>query len=79
MPAPDGYWKFKVLGTVGIEEENVVILPKAPFPNPANAITCLPVTGKVGEKFVFLYKMRQVNILRRFLMAKCELLIVTIL
>lgn len=50
MPAPDGYWKFKVLGTVGMEEENVVILPKAPFPNPAKAITCLPVMGQVGEK-----------------------------
>lgn len=50
MPAPDGYWKFKVLGAVGMEDENVVILPKTPFPNPANAITCLPVTGQVGEK-----------------------------
>jgi len=50
MPAPDGYWKFKVLGSVGIGDQNLDILPKAPFPNPANAITCLPVIGKQGEK-----------------------------
>jgi hypothetical protein len=44
MPAPDGYWKFKVLGpgTSGFSEQpGIELLPA--FPNPSKGITCIPV------------------------------------
>ena len=42
MPAPAGYWKFEVTGTTGFAESftNEIQLI---FPNPCNAITCIPV------------------------------------
>lgn len=44
LPAPQGYWKFKVLGTVGLNEGyNNVFELKNVYPNPCNAITCVPV------------------------------------
>lgn len=43
MPAPAGYWKFKVLGISGLEDMNQIASAGSPFPNPASAITCLPV------------------------------------
>lgn len=42
MPAPQGWWKFTVTGTVGLTDESPTEL-KAPFPNPCKAITCIPV------------------------------------
>ncbi|MBS1765553.1 MAG: agmatine deiminase family protein [Bacteroidetes bacterium] len=44
MPAPVAYFTFKVLGTTGINELNSPSLSAEPvFPNPANAITCIPL------------------------------------
>jgi agmatine/peptidylarginine deiminase len=50
MPAPEGYWEFKVLGgeTVGLTEYNID--KKAVYPNPANAMTVIPVVGISGEQ-----------------------------
>lgn len=44
MPAPAGYWDFRVLGggSSGLDELSNVELADI-FPNPANAITCIPV------------------------------------
>lgn len=50
MPAPQGYWKFKVLGTVGMAEtHNSGFELKNIYPNPCNAITCVPVTTNTVE------------------------------
>lgn len=53
MPAPAGYWSFKVLeDEVGIEELTAPLLSRI-YPNPANAITCIelnfrtPAMGKL--------------------------------
>lgn len=44
MPAPSGWWKFSVLGTTGVEELTETALTLGTiFPNPARAITCIPV------------------------------------
>lgn len=45
LPAPEGYWKFKVLGagSTGLENHPTVSLQPA-FPNPSKGITCIPVT-----------------------------------
>jgi len=48
MPAPEGYWNFQVGTTVGIEDE---VAPSGwnmdpIFPNPARAITCIPVQSE---------------------------------
>jgi agmatine deiminase len=42
MPAPAGSWKFEVTGTTGFAEtfSNEI---QSVFPNPCNAITCIPV------------------------------------
>ncbi|MDX2360651.1 MAG: agmatine deiminase family protein [Crocinitomicaceae bacterium] len=42
--APDGYWAFDVLALNGINELSGVVLDEV-FPNPASAITCIPVTA----------------------------------
>jgi agmatine/peptidylarginine deiminase len=43
MPAPEGYWSFRVLGEiVHIADAELGDL-QAVFPNPAGAITCVPV------------------------------------
>lgn len=49
MPAPDGYWKFTVFGdgTTGLIEEKIEQLEI--YPNPASAITVIPVDGVLGE------------------------------
>ncbi len=44
MPAPEGYWRFKVLGTGSAgtgEGQEISLLPV--FPNPSKGITCIPV------------------------------------
>lgn len=46
--APEGYWKFRVLGeVVGMEESGAGRFGKV-FPNPASAITCIPLTMNKG-------------------------------
>ena len=42
MPAPAGYWKFEVTGTTGFAESFTNEIQSI-FPNPCNAITCIPV------------------------------------
>lgn len=43
LPAPAGYWSFKVLGNpTGFGDTPEVVI-EAAFPNPASAITCIPV------------------------------------
>lgn len=49
MPAPDGYWDFKVnytgvTGSINIETANQLL---AAYPNPASAITCVPIESKI--------------------------------
>ncbi len=46
MPAPKGYWKFKVSCATGTEE----ILPPAispVYPNPSKGITCIPLNSQI--------------------------------
>lgn len=41
MPAPEGYWKFKISDeTVSVEELSISVFNRV-FPNPASAITCI--------------------------------------
>lgn len=49
MPAPEGYWKFRILGEdlSSISEELIKIDPI--YPNPASAITAIPVNGLSNE------------------------------
>lgn len=49
MPAPDGFWKFKVFGDENVGLEEIALNTKPPFPNPASAITAIPVDGIIGE------------------------------
>jgi agmatine/peptidylarginine deiminase len=42
MPAPDGYWKFRILTPTGINEEALTFV-RRPFPNPSHGITCIPL------------------------------------
>ena len=42
MPAPAGYWKFEVTGTTGFAESFTNEIQSI-FPNPCNAIACIPV------------------------------------
>lgn len=41
MPAPEGYWTFKVLNTTSINQTEIAALQPV-FPNPARAITTVP-------------------------------------
>ena len=43
MPAPEGYWQFDVLGEIVFVEENELGGFEPAFPNPASAITCVPL------------------------------------
>ena len=46
MTAPGGFWKFKVLvnaGTVSLDYSSINMEPV--FPNPASAITCIPISS----------------------------------
>lgn len=46
MPAPEGYWKFKVGGlAANVNEVKTELSAGRIFPNPANAITCIPVSA----------------------------------
>jgi len=44
ITAPEGYWKFQVLGTAASIDEQLPSASLQPaFPNPASAITCIPI------------------------------------
>ena len=47
MPAPKGYWKFMTncIVTAGIAEHEIVKMSPL-FPNPASAITCIPLSSQ---------------------------------
>ena len=50
MPAPEGYFQFKInlsTGTVDLEEYTTLL--GEVFPNPASAITCVPVSSSTGS------------------------------
>lgn len=49
MPAPEGYWEFDVLAGDLVGLENLALKKEAVYPNPANAITVVPVRGVAGE------------------------------
>lgn len=44
MPAPAGYWQFDVVGEVVFVEDHDLGTFQPAFPNPAGAITCVPLT-----------------------------------
>jgi agmatine deiminase len=49
MPAPEGYWKFKVLdSTTALQENGFDSFLNEPFPNPGRAITCIPFHSAVN-------------------------------
>lgn len=43
MPAPAAYFLFNVLGTTGMNEVASSVTAEPAFPNPASAITCIPL------------------------------------
>lgn len=47
--APEGYWEFDVLDGLGIDELNNVTMSEV-FPNPASAITCIPVSSNSAQE-----------------------------
>lgn len=47
--APTGYWHFYILGGVGIDENAPAELADI-FPNPASAITCIPVSSSTATE-----------------------------
>jgi hypothetical protein len=51
MPAPAGYWDFRVLGATAVQQQDLLETEmKKPFPNPSKGITCIPVNfGKAGH------------------------------
>ncbi|MEO6189741.1 MAG: agmatine deiminase family protein, partial [Saprospiraceae bacterium] len=49
MPAPESYFKFKILNITSSQNIKNVFEQKL-FPNPAKAITCIPTTLSVGKK-----------------------------
>lgn len=44
--APTGFWSFKVLGGLGMDELSSASMLEV-FPNPASAITCIPVSTPI--------------------------------
>jgi agmatine deiminase len=54
LPAPAGYWHFKVLGPVGLAENNplVTLRMQTAFPNPSKGITCIPVLNDKEQNAV---------------------------
>jgi len=50
MPAPEAYYRFKVLGEVVSVAELKASSSLDVFPNPANAITCIPVEMALSSK-----------------------------
>ena len=48
MPAPSGWWKFNVSGGIGVADLEIGNFSPI-FPNPASAITCIPVKLLTGS------------------------------
>ncbi len=49
MPAPQGFWKFKILGNTSIEENLAGVFNQPAYPNPSKGITCIPVFNQINE------------------------------
>jgi hypothetical protein len=68
MPAPDGWWSFKVIDpTVGIGEWEASPMAAA-YPNPASAITSIPMelrSGTSGSLVVYNALGAQVDVLHQ--------------
>lgn len=68
MPAPDGYWTFKVLGEVPAGVENLQNASfGSVFPNPAGAITCVPLQlerSAIGQLTLLDMTGREVEVIR---------------
>lgn len=45
MPAPEGWWQFKILTSVGLSENLMGIFSSPLFPNPSHGLTCVPFTS----------------------------------
>jgi len=43
MVAPQGFWKFDVMAVLGMKELSASTDLREVFPNPASAITCIPI------------------------------------
>jgi agmatine/peptidylarginine deiminase len=52
LPAPAGYWHFKVLGPVGLAENTAsgTLQMQPAFPNPSKGITCIPIFCNKEQK-----------------------------
>jgi agmatine/peptidylarginine deiminase len=52
LPAPAGYWHFKVLGPVGLAENTAsgTLQMQSAFPNPSKGITCIPIFCNKEQK-----------------------------
>ncbi len=51
MPAPLGYWKFRVLAGTSVEEDLENIFSTSVYPNPSKGITCIPVNISHSVEF----------------------------
>jgi agmatine deiminase len=77
MPAPAGYWDFKVIELVAVEPgvQEVTVSLESAFPNPSKGITCIPVSlGADGEGELSLQDMmgRKVGVIYEGVMAAGE-------
>jgi len=52
MPAPKGYWKFKVNCGIasGVGKDGHTVSMKSIYPNPASAITCIPLQSYQSQE-----------------------------
>jgi agmatine deiminase len=51
MPAPAGYWSFKVLQPTGMEEVLMLEMQDI-FPNPSKGITCIPIHAAQQQRIL---------------------------
>lgn len=63
MTAPTGFWSFKVLVNAGAEPllNPTIIHLEAAYPNPASAITCIPVSSTMNKQI----RLRLLDVLGR--------------
>lgn len=50
MPAPEGYWTFKILGEISAVNDIHRTIINRIYPNPASAITCIELQSIKSEK-----------------------------
>ena len=49
LPETAGYWKFNVLQTVGVQQNNAPSFELlSAFPNPSKGITCIPINNFIS-------------------------------